>query len=35
MAESKLPHLKGVKFISGLSPNNKHIAYFAAEPLYK
>ena len=35
MAESRLPHLKAIKFISGLSPNNKHIAYFAAEPLFK
>jgi vacuolar protein sorting-associated protein 16 len=35
VAESRLPHLRGIKFISGLSPNNKYIAYFAAEPLYK
>jgi hypothetical protein len=35
MAESKLPHLKGIKFISGLSPNNKYVAYFSAEPLFK
>lgn len=35
MAESKLPHLKGIKFISDLSPNNKYIAYFSAEPLFK
>ena len=35
VAESRLPHLKGIKFISGLSPNNKYIAYFGAEPLYK
>jgi hypothetical protein len=35
MAENKLPHIKGIKFISGLSPNNKLIAYFSAEPLFK
>ncbi len=35
MAESKLPHLKGIKFISGLSPNTKFVAYFSAEPLFK
>lgn len=35
MAESKLPHLKAIKFISGLSPNSKYVAYFSAEPLFK
>jgi hypothetical protein len=35
MAENKLPHLRGIKFISGLSPNNKLLAYFTAEPLFK
>jgi hypothetical protein len=35
VVESKLPHLKGVKFISALSPNNKYVAYFSAEPLFK
>lgn len=35
VAESKLPHIRGIKFISALSPNNKIIAYFAAEPLYR
>lgn len=35
MAENKLPHLKAIKFISPLSPNNKLIAYFSAEPLFK
>jgi hypothetical protein len=35
MAENKLPHLKAIKFISGLSPNNKYVAYFTAEPLFK
>lgn len=35
VAESKLPHLKAIKFISGLSPNNKYIAYFSAEPLFR
>lgn len=34
-ADSRLPNLKGIKFISGLSPNNKYVAYFAAEPLFK
>lgn len=35
MAQSKLPHLKAIKFISGLSPNNKYVAFFSAEPLFK
>ncbi len=35
LAESKLPHIKGIKYISNLSPNNKYIAYFTAEPLFK
>lgn len=35
MAENKLPHIKGIKYISNLSPNNKLIAYFTAEPLFK
>lgn len=30
IVESKLPHIKAVKFISNLSPNNKNIAYFSA-----
>jgi len=30
IVESKLPHLKAIKFISNLSPNNKYIAYFSA-----
>jgi len=30
-----LPHIRGVKYISGLSPNNKYISYFTAEPLFK
>lgn len=33
--ESKLPHLKYIKFISNLSPNGKLISYFSAEPLFK
>ena len=35
IVESKLPNIKGVRFISGLSPNRKLVAYFSAEPLYK
>ena len=35
VVESKLPHIKGIKYVSGLSPNNKYIAYFTAEPLFK
>ena len=35
VVEAKLPHIRGIKFISGLSPNHKYLAYFAAEPLFK
>ena len=34
-AEGRLPHLKAVKYISGLSPNGKYVVYFQAEPLFK
>ena len=33
--ESKLPNLKGITYISELSPNRKMIAYFSAEALYR
>lgn len=33
--ESKLPNIKGISYISELSPNKKMIAYFAAEPIFK
>jgi hypothetical protein len=33
--ESKLPNIKGIRYISELSPNKKFIAYFSAEPLFK
>ena len=35
VVQSKLPHLKALKFISNLSPNSKSIAFFSAEPLFK
>ena len=35
VAESKLPHIRNIKYISNLSPNTKLIAYFTAEPLFK
>ena len=35
VVESKLPHIRGIKFVSGLSPNNKYVVYFAVEPLFK
>lgn len=33
--ESKLPNIKGITYISELSPNRKMIAYFSAEPVFK
>lgn len=33
--ENKLPNIKGITFISELSPNRKMIGYFAAEPQYR
>lgn len=33
--ENKLPNIKGITYISDLSPNKKMIAYFSVEPLFK
>lgn len=35
VVEGKLPNIKGITYISELSPNRKMIAYFSIEPLYK
>ena len=35
VVESKLPNIKGVTYISELSPNKKLVTYFSAEPIYK
>lgn len=35
VVENKLPNLKGVTYISELSPNKKLVTYFSAEPIYK
>jgi hypothetical protein len=32
---SKLPTIKGVKYITNFSPNKKLIAYISADPVYK
>ncbi len=32
---SKLPTIKGIKYISNFSPNKKLIAYISADPVYK
>lgn len=33
--ENKLPNIKGITYISELSPNRKMIAYLSAEPIYR
>lgn len=33
--ESKLPNIKGITYISELSPDKKMVAYFVAEGIYK